>query len=181
MADEKRPDMNCVPYHRKGFYFALTIPFIVLLVGVLVYLWTISFVLSVIFALLYLLMCFFQAYCCVYQECPYVGGFCPAIAGIMPASLLAKLIYGNKRIVKSKRRFELNAILAVMSWLGLVLFPLHWIGQLGKLFFIGYIFCHVLYAVIFLMTICPACSIRRICPGGRLGSILWKSREEKSE
>ena len=177
MTDENRPDMSCVPYHRKELYFSLTVPFLLLLIVILVYLWTIRFVLAVVFALLYLLMCFFQAYCCVYQGCPYVGGFCPAIIGIMPASLLAKLLYGNERVVKSKGLFELNAILAIICWLGLISFPLHWIGQLGKVFFVGYIFSHVVYVVIFVITICPACAIRKICPGGRFGSIFWKSRE----
>jgi hypothetical protein len=179
MADEIQPDMACVPYRRKGLYYALTIPFLALLVVVLVYLWTFSFVLSLVFALFFFLMSLFQAYCCAYQECPYVGGFCPAVIGIMPASLLAKLLYSSERVTKSKRRFDLNVTLAVTSWLGLIVFPLYWIGKLGIAFAVGYVLCHIVYTIVFGITVCPACAIRQICPGGKLGSIVWKRREEQ--
>ena len=62
MADEIQPDMACVPYRRKGLYYALTIPFLALLVVVLVYLWTFSFVLSLVFALFFFLMSLFHSH-----------------------------------------------------------------------------------------------------------------------
>jgi len=170
MPDEVRIDMSCVPYRRKGLYLVLTVPFLVLLALIFGYLWTYSFVLSLVFGLFYLSTSFFQAYCCAYQDCPYVGGFCPAIIGIMPASLIAKVIYGNREIVKSKERFGLYATLAVISWLGLVAFPLFWITKLGMAFAAGYVVYHVVYTVIFGLTICPACAIRDICPGGKFQS-----------
>lgn len=173
MPDDNKPDMSCVPYRRKGLYFALTIPFLLLLAAVFVYLWTYSFVLSLVFAAFFVGMSYFQAYCCAYQECPYVGGFCPAVIGIMPASLIAKALYG-KEVVKSKRRFERNATLALVCWLGLIAFPLFWIAKVGMAFAIGYVLCHVIYAVIFGITVCPACALRDICPGGRLSGAILK-------
>ncbi|MGD2105904.1 MAG: hypothetical protein PVJ55_12410, partial [Anaerolineae bacterium] len=89
MSDELKPDLSCVPYRRKGLYLALTVPLLLLMTVVGVYLGAINPLLPGAFVLFYLSTSFFQAYCCAYQECPYVGGFCPAVIGIMPASLLA--------------------------------------------------------------------------------------------
>ncbi len=174
MSAEIQPDMSCVPYRRKGLYFALTIPFLGLIISVFVYLWTFSFILSMVFVSFYFAMCYFQTYCCQYQECPYVGGFCPAIVGIMPASILTKLIYSNKKIVKSKKRFEIHATLATVAWLGLALFPLFWITKLGISFAAGYVAYHVVYYFIFGLTICPVCATRQTCPGGKLQSMVLK-------
>jgi hypothetical protein len=149
----------------------LTIPLLLLFVVVFVYLWTHSFVLSLIFAGFYGLTCFFQAYCCAYQDCPYAGGFCPAVAGIMPASFLARLLYGNGRIVKSKRMFETQAALGFAGLLGLAFFPLFWIAKLGALFAVGYVACLLVYYGVFLFTICPVCAIRDTCPGGRVQGV----------
>jgi hypothetical protein len=174
MSAEIKPDMSCLPYRRKGLYFVLTIPFFVVFISVFVYLWTFSFLLSVVFLLLYLGACLFQAYCCTYQDCPYVGGFCPAVAGIMPASIFTKLIYGRRKIKKSKRRFDIHAIIATACGLGLIVFPLPWISKCGFLFGVGYIAFVVAYLLIFFLTICPACAIRHTCPGGKLQSIALK-------
>jgi hypothetical protein len=172
MPAEIKPHMSCVPYRRKGLYFVLTIPSLALLIAVFVYLWTFSFLLSTVFLSFYFAMCYFQAYCCAYQDCPYVGEFCPAIGGIRPANILAKLIYGKRKIVKSRKRFELHATLASISWLGLIVFPLFWIAKLGVVFAAGYVACHVVYFLIFVLTICPVCAIRNTCPGGKFGDKL---------
>jgi hypothetical protein len=119
-------------------------------------------------------MCYFQAYCCAYQKCAYVGRFCPAIAGIIPASYLAKLIYGRKKVVKSKVFFVLHAVLASLSEVGLIMMPLYWIGKLGHAVALGYVACHLIYYLIFGLSICPACAIRKTCPGGKLQSMILK-------
>ncbi len=172
---ETKPDMSCVPYRRKGLYLALTVPLLALYLSVLVYLSRFSILLSIAFLGLYLAMCYFQTYCCAYQECPYVGGFCPAIAGIMPASILAKVIYGRKKIVKSKRSFEIHATLATLALLGLIIFPLFWIARLGTTFAVAYVACHVVYYLVFGLTVCPVCAIRRTCPGGKFQSLVRRS------
>jgi len=171
MTDAARPDMSCVPYQRKGLYFLLTIPFLLLLIAVFVYLWTFSFTLSLVLVLFYGMTCLFQAYCCAYQDCPYVGGFCPAVAGIMPASLLAKLIYGDGRITKSKKMFEAQATIGFTGLLGLTFFPLFWIAKLGWPFAVGYVVVHLVYYGFFLFTICPVCAIRDTCPGGKVHGV----------
>ena len=177
MPDDNKPDLTCFPYRRKGLYFALTIPFWLLLLAVFVYLWAYSFLIALIFASLYLGMSFFQAYCCAYQECPYVGGFCPAVIGIMPASLMAKLFY-RKGVVKSKRRFDVNATFGVLCWFGLIVFPLFWVAKLSLVYAIGYVLAHVVYTAVFGLTICPVCAISDICPGGKLsGAVLRKGKK----
>jgi hypothetical protein len=178
MSPTTKPDMSCVPYRRKGLYVILTTPLFLILIAVFIYLWTYSFVLSLIFALFYLLMCYFQAYCCVHQDCPYVGQFCPAVMGIVPGNIMAKHIYTNKKLVKSRKKFELHATLAIIAWLGAMVFPLFWIAKLGITYSVGYVACHVVYYVVFGLTICPVCAIRNTCPGGKLqASVLGKERD----
>lgn len=167
MTEEMKPDMSCYPYRRKGLYIALTIPLLIVLVLVFVYLWTITPILSLIFLLLYLATCYFQAYCCAYQECPYIGGFCPAITGIMPSSWMAKLLYG-KKITKSKKLFDLNAGVAAVAMFGMIFLPVYWIARLGIWYVVGYIGFLVVYYLVFMLTVCPACAIRGTCPGGKL-------------
>ena len=174
MSDEIKPDMSCVPYRRKILYFVLTIPLLVLLISVFTYLWSFSFILSILLLLFYLVTCYFQAYCCAYQDCPYVGGFCPAVTGIMPASILAKLLYGNRKIKKSKKLFDVNATIAFIALLGLTFFPLFWIAKLGIAFAIGYVLIYMVYYLVFVLTICPVCAIRNTCPGGKLQSMVMK-------
>lgn len=102
--------MSCVPYSRKRAYFILTVPFLILLILVAVYLWSINFALSLIFISLFVTANLLQAYCCAYQECPYAGGFCPAVAGIMPSSMLAKIILRKKvkKAIRSVRSYRLS-------------------------------------------------------------------------
>mgnify|MGYP001828953384 FL=1 len=169
---EPKPDMNCVPYRRKGLYLALTIPMLLLMLAVLIYLGTFSILLSLAFLACYLVMSTFQAYCCAYQDCPYVGGFCPAVLGIMPASLIAKVLYGNREIVRTKARFETYATLAILGWLGLAFLPVYWLAKLGVGFAIAYVACHAVYAFVFSLTVCPVCAIRDTCPGGKVHKLV---------
>ena len=176
MLDDKKPDMTCVPYHRKTLYLFLTVPFLAILALVAVYLWVFSPWLTAAMVFSYLWMSFFQAYCCACQECPYIGRFCPAIAGIVPASWVAKWIYGNREVVKSKARFEIHAMVATLGWLGWTLVPLWWIGKLHVLLAVAYVAWQVVSYVIFGLTICPACAVRETCPGGKLQNVVWKKR-----
>jgi hypothetical protein len=147
---------------------------LLLLLAVLVYLGTYSILLSLALLACYLVMSFFQAYCCAYQRCPYVGGFCPAVLGIMPASLIAKILYGNREIARSKARFDAYATVAVLGWIGLVLLPVYWIANLGIGFAIAYVACHASYALIFGLSVCPVCAIRETCPGGKVHRLLQR-------
>lgn len=160
--------MSCVPYRRKGLYLTVTMPRIAVLVAVFVHLWTYSFALWLAFLSFYAATCYFQAYCCAYQECPYVGAFCPAILGIYPANMLAELMYGRQKIVKTLSRFEIHATLATVAWLAMVIFPLYWVAKPGIQLAAGYVVSHSGYYLIFGLTICPACAIRHTCHGAKL-------------
>lgn len=161
------PDQSCVPYRRKGLYFLLTIPILALHVAVTVFLGTVHPVLAAAMVLLYGAMCFFQSYCCAHQDCPYMGGFCPAVEGIMPAAYIAKWRFRKGVGNRTKRRFEVNATIASLAWLGLIVLPLPWLWGLGLVWSAGYVAIHVVYTVSFGALICPVCAIRRTCPGGR--------------
>ena len=168
MSKLMKPEVSCVPYRRRGLYFGLTIPLTGLLLVVFIYLVTVSFFVALVFLSFYLAMCYFQAYCCAYQECPYVGGFCPAIAGIYPANPLAKLLYGQRPVVKSARRFEIHATLASCAGLGLLVFPLYWLWQAGLIWAVAYGGIGIVYLLAFTLTICPVCAIRDTCPAGQV-------------
>ncbi len=167
MNTPNQPDLTCVPYRRKGLYWALTIPFLLMLVLVFVYLWTINIVLSFGLLGLFLSMSYFQSYCCAYQDCPYVGGFCPAVIGILPGNWMAKLLFGNRPFVKSEKRFHIHVNMGISSWVALGLFPVYWLWQAHWGYAAGYLAAHVVYSIIFGLTICPVCAIRGTCPGGQ--------------
>ena len=177
MTEPIKPDLSCYPYRRKGVYAVLTVPLLAVLVLVFIYLWSFTPILSLALLLLYLATCFFQAYCCAYQDCPYIGGFCPAVTGIMPASWLAKLLYGGK-INKSQRLFNLNASIAAAAMLGMIFLPVYWILKLGVWYTVGYVGFLVLYYLVFLLSVCPVCAIRGTCPGGKLQE--WVFGNERS-
>ena len=179
--DIKEPDMSCYPYRRKGLYMLIAIPYVAVLVSVFLYLLTKKepgsrvgrrLAPALVYLSFYLGMCYFQAYCCACQECPYIGEFCPAIAGIYPANILARNKYGDREEIremeKSQRRLRVNAALATLCWGGIMVFPLRRLAKRGASLAAGYLFVHAVYYLFHGLTICPACAIRDTCPGGQL-------------
>ena len=179
--DIKEPDMSCYPYRRKGLYLLIAIPYVAVLASVFLYLLLRkepgrkdgrSLVPAMVYLSFYLGMCYFQAYCCACQECPYIGEFCPAIAGIYPANILARMKYGNREAIKemekSQRRLKRDAALATICWGGIMVFPLHRLAKRSALFAAGYLFVHAVYYLFHGLMICPVCAIRDTCPGGQL-------------
>jgi hypothetical protein len=178
MSENPTPDMTCVPYRRKGLYFVLTVPFVLIMLAVFIYLWRYSFLLSLAYLGFYFMTSFFQAYCCAYQDCPYVGKFCPAVIGIYPGNMFAKWLYSNKKIVRSKKKFEQSVTWALVGWGGLIILPLYWLSRLSIWWAVGYAAAHVVYTLIFWLTICPVCAIRNTCPGGKLYNMVAGRREQ---
>lgn len=163
--------MNCVPFRQKRLYLIMSIPLLILMGTIFLYLWFIYPPLSLIYVGLYLITCIFQAYCCAYQECPYIGKFCPGIFGIIPSSRFAKLgIFQNAR--KSARFFEIFGTVAFLALLAMIFLPLLWLIQLGTIITILYLGFNIIYFVIFLWNICPNCAIRSSCPAGRVSSAI---------
>lgn len=164
---EEQPDQSCVPYQRRGLYFALTIAHFAVISMVLVYLWKISPLLSFALVGLYIATSYFQAYYCVYQDCPYVGGFCPAISGIYPANIIATRLKSTG-IEKSDSMFQMYGTFAVISWFTMTFFPLYWLYLGGIEYAFAYFIFYLLYYLAFSLRICPSCAVRNTCPGGSL-------------
>jgi len=174
MDSESAPDMSCYPYRRKGWYLTLTIPFLVLMAAIAVVLWRTSPILSFSMLLLYGITCLGQAYCCAHQDCPYIGGFCPGVIGIMPAAWIAKALYANRPLERSQDRFNRNVAFAMTGWIGLIVLPLYWLAKLGIGYAVGYVAAHIVYAIIFGLTVCPVCAIRHTCPGGQFHQLFQR-------
>lgn len=165
------PDRNCVPYSRKKVYLVITLPLILVILIVFGFLFFINPIYSIIFISFWLGANIFQSYCCEYQDCPYTDGFCPAVAGIIPASRIANLPI-IKNMKKSKTRFDLFATFGSLCLMGLIIFPLFFLIELGIFYPLGYIIFILIYAILFLWNVCPICAIRGTCPGGRASTSL---------
>ena len=165
------PDKTCVPYSRKKVYLVITIPLMAMILIVFSFLFLINPFYGMIFISFWLGANVFQSYCCEYQDCPYTDKFCPAVAGIIPASRIANLPI-IKNMQKSKTRFDLFATFGSLCLLGLIVFPLFFLIELDILYPLGYIILILIYAILFLWSICPACAIRGTCPGGRASTSL---------
>lgn len=155
---------NCVPYRRKGLYLVLTVPMIALYVTIAAYLWTVGVVFFLIYVALFVLVAFLQGYVCVYWQCPYVGKFAPCVGGFcLPSSQIARLYRGVKR---SERIYNVAVTLAFVCFFGIILFPIYFLYQLGIWFLVAYVGFVIVYALCFLLFICPVCGTRHVCPGG---------------
>lgn len=171
-------DPSCVPYRRWGLYWALTAPFLAMLLAVVIYLGTVHPLLALMPVACFASMCYFQAYCCAYQECPYIGRPCPAVIGILPANWLARTLYGGRLPVPDIQRFERSAALGIVSWVALALSPLYWLWRAHWAWAAAYALCHLAYALTFGLTICPSCAIRDSCPGGQFQAMVHRWRSE---
>lgn len=170
LVDESPP---CESYQGKGKHLALTIPFLILVVMITLYLASINLIFSIIYIGFYVATNIFQAYCCVYQECPYVGKYCPAVVCLYPANFLAQLSF-YKNMERTEKKFNTFVALAELSLLCFAVFPLFFLFQLGILYLVGYVIFILIYAFLFLWFICPNCAINDTCPGGIASQKLHK-------
>ena len=180
------PDMSCYPFRRKKLYLAIVIPYIAVLAAAFFYLLARKdprdtsartgrrYLPGLTYLSFYLGMCYFQAYCCACQDCPYIGEFCPALAGIYPANTLARMKYGAKGAIKSEEAFKANAAAAAFCWGGLMLFPLPWLARRSAKLAAAFVFMHAVYYLAHGLVLCPVCAIRDTCPGGMLQSMVLK-------
>lgn len=175
----EEPDMSLYPFRRMGAYLLIVVPYAILMAAAFVFLLLegvggkagrkkpASALPALVYLAFYLGMCYFQAYCCRCQECPYVGEKCPAIAGIYPANLLAGFLYGEST-AKSERRLRAYATLAGLCWGGIIVFPLYRLAKRNRALAAGYLAAHAVYYSLHGLLICPACAIKDTCPGGTL-------------
>lgn len=180
MTEDCQSDILCVPYSRTLLYLLLTIPLLCMMGFVAYVLFTYSYIFMIIYLAFFVLTSVFQSYCCHYQSCPYVGGFCPAVAGIILASFFAKLLE-KIHVRKSKLLFDIFAIIASINLLGLIVFPLYWLFIYNIILFVGFLLMVMLYAIAFLLLICPVCATRNTCPGGIASSKLRRKSKNRSK
>ena len=173
MTEDSKQDPTCVPYkNRRRYYVSTAILFIVQSL-VFLYLWTINPLYSLIMIVLYLATSYFQSYCCVYQDCPYIGEMCPAVSGIYVGNIFAQKLY-SKDTPKDEKRFQKHKNLGILFWLLMAFFPLYWIYLLDLYYAIFYVIFHLGYYLLFGLTICPSCAIKDTCPGGALQKSVFK-------
>ena len=173
MTEEQQPESHCVLYEKRGRYYVSTAILFIVQGLVFLYLWTINPIYSLIMIVLYLATSYFQAYCCVYQDCPYVGQMCPAVSGIYVGNILAQKLY-SKDAPKDEKKFHRHKNLGILFWLLMAFFPLYWIYMLDLYYAIFYVIFHLGYYLLFGLTICPSCAIKDTCPGGALQKQVFK-------
>ncbi|UYP47566.1 hypothetical protein NEF87_003851 [Candidatus Lokiarchaeum ossiferum] len=169
-------DFSCVPFKKKGFYFGMTIPFLLVSLGILIFLGVTNVWLALLYLYLYLHTSFFQAFCCVHQECPYIGGFCPAVIGILPAPYIAKWLKSTLKLPLSKKKFDFVINVAFIGFLGFIFLPIYWLFQAYFIVGISYIIIVVVYLLVFGFYICPSCAIRDTCPGGKVHQLFKRQK-----
>jgi hypothetical protein len=156
---------NDVPYRRKALYLLLTIPMIVMYGAIAVFLWTVHHVYFVIYAAFFVLVAILQSYVCVHWQCPYVGRFAPCVGGFcLPSSQIARLFKGVKR---SEKVYTIVLTLAYVNFFGVILFPIYFIYRQSLVYVLIYVGIVAVYALCFLLFICPVCATRHVCPGGQ--------------
>jgi hypothetical protein len=157
----------------------MTAPLVVLYLALAFLLATIHIALVVAYGMAFILVAVFQAYCCVHQDCPYIGRFCPGAGGFcVPASRIAKLW---RNVERSDKRFNLFGSIAFLNLLVIVFLPVYFLYQWNPSALLAYFAIVVAYTFGMLLLICPVCAIRDICPGGRTSDRLRLSFRHSSQ
>ena len=156
---------NCAPYRRKAFYLFLTVPMIVMYGAIALFLWSVDSVYFMIYGTFFVLVAILQSYVCVHWQCPYVGKFAPCVGGFcLPSSQIARLF---KRVKRSEKTYAIVVTLAYINFFGVILFPIYFIYRQSFVYALIYIGIVAVYALCFLLFICPVCATRHVCPGGQ--------------
>ncbi len=166
-------DHECVPYPRKGLYWLINIPYLVLLIITAIYLWQFGILVSLIYSSFYILSVILHGYVCAFSGCPYKGTFCPGSFAYFPVGKMA-LLFDKMNIKKSDLLFNLFFGIIMLLLLGIIIFPLYWINRLGVGYTIGYLLIILIYFTAFILTICPKCAMRFNCPMAKLSNLIYK-------
>lgn len=164
-------DKSCVPYPRKGMYWIINIPYLLLLVLTAIYLWQFGIMISSIYISLYIVSVILHGYVCAFSGCPYKGKMCPGAFAYFPVGKIS-LLYDKLSIKKSDIVVGLFFVIIMIFLFGIIVLPLYWIDRLGIGYAIGYTAIIVVYFSIFLLTICPKCAMRFNCPAAKLSNVL---------
>ena len=159
-------------------YWILTIPMMLIYIAIAVSLWTVNIAFFITYLAFFVLVAVLQGYVCVHWQCPYVGKFAPCVGGFcLPASRIA-LLFRNVR--RSERTYNIVVAFAFLVFLAIIFFPLYFLFKLSLITMLVYIGIVLLYAVSFLLFICPVCATRFVCPGGQTAIKLKEMIENRS-
>ena len=159
-----------MPYRRKALYLLLTIPMLAVYVAIAVFLWTVDIVFFSIYCAFFILVALFQSYVCVHWQCPYVGKFAPCVGGFcLPSSQIARLF---KHVKRSEKTYKIVVTLAYINFFGVILFPIYFLYRQSFVYMLIYLGIVAVYALCFLLLICPVCGTRHVCPGGQTATQL---------
>lgn len=164
-------DHNCIPYPRKGIYWLITLPYLLMLIGVTIYLWTYSIPVSIAYLFLYIMSTLIHGYICSFSECPYKGTLCPGAFGWFPVGKIAGKIKPQKR---NDKLIGVLFLVIMLCILGILIIPLFWLYKLGILLSIGYFLFILLHFFSFVLFVCPKCAGRGYCPTAKLSNRLNK-------
>lgn len=170
---ELKIDKSCIPYPRKGLYWMINIPYLVLLILTTIYLWNYNILVSSIYISFYVISTILHGYICSFSDCPYTGTICPGAFAWFPVGKIARL-FQKLKFVKSALLINLFFLLIMFSLLGMITLPLYWISKLGIIYSIGYFLFLIGYFISFILTICPKCAQRLYCPTAKLSNWIYK-------
>ncbi len=165
-------DRTCVPYPKKRIYWLVTLPYLIVLIGVIAYLWSYNVSVAITYFSLYLISTVLHGYVCSFSECPYKGTFCPGAFGWFPVGKIAgKLKKPEKRNDKVIGIVFMSIMLCI---LGIFVLPLYWISKQGLIFSIAYGIFIIVHFFFFVIFVCPKCAGRGNCPTAKLSDSLNK-------
>jgi hypothetical protein len=170
---ELKIDRYCIPYPKKGLYWIINIPYLLLLILTAIYLWQFGILISATYISLYIISVILHGYVCAFSGCPYKGKMCPGAFAHFRVGEIA-LLYDKPGMRKSDLTIELFFALIMIFLLGIITLPLYWISILGIGYAIGYVVIILAYFIVFNLTICLNCAMRFNCPMAKLSNVAHK-------
>lgn len=170
--NELKIDKTCVPYPKKGIYWLVTVPYLIVLMGVAAYLWSYNVSVAITYFSLYLISTLLHAYVCSFSECPYKGTLCPGAFGWFPVGKIAGK--SNKSKTKNDKVIGILFMFIILCILGIFTLPLYWISKQGLIFSIAYGIFIGIHFFSFVIFVCPKCAGRGYCPTAKLSNSLNK-------
>ena len=160
----------------KCLYAISMIPFVFMLIGTVGVLYKHNTIVPIAWILIYLLVNYFQAGCCV--GCPYKGKYCPAFCGVYIGNVLSSILYKERHY--NSRLFILNAMGGEITLIIFFLFPLYWLFLSNWYYILIYLGLIVAHILLFVPSQCPKCSYNKTCPGGNAYSLYFRFIKKKS-
>jgi hypothetical protein len=150
----------------KGIHLLPAVPLLIFYVGTTLLLVQESFVLVLLFLLLWLGTNLSAIRICA--GCPYRGGYCPGLCQLFIAPLISAWIIREKAQTRSGRSFRVDLAMMGLFGIGSYLFAFYWLFVLSwkenyilVLILIG---CLLLYMPLSFFLLCPKCGYNDVCP-----------------